>query len=79
MKKLFSLLLVLALSLSISIPTYAVEPSIDNNYKPISFEEYNKAIENEYAKHHIKYKCTSYNKNFVFTEKLLQQKLNDIN
>jgi len=76
MKKLLSLFLILALSVSLCIPAYAAVPSSSNNV--ISFEEYNAAVRTEYARHHIKYECTSYDKNFVFTKELLKQKLEDI-
>lgn len=84
MKKLVSLALVFALSASFCMPTLAAEQIKDpesigtEKNSVISFKDYYKAIKAEYAKYHIKYECTSYDKNFVFTKKLLDQTLEDI-
>ncbi len=81
MKKFLSLFLVFVLSVSFLTPVYATTAiaSPSNNTGVISFECYDAAVKAEYAKYHVKYECINYNKDFVFTQKLLDQKLQDIN
>lgn len=77
MKKLMSCILSLALCFSLAIPAFAFTSDPAEN-QVITFEEYFATVHEEFAKYGIDYQVIERNDDFVFTQKVLNEKITEI-